>query len=1052
MKTKITKRLFLGFTLFLMGAFGVSATPSLQVSSLEGASKENARGTAKQSKVNTKQDEITLKQAGPINIGGRVRALLCDKRDATGKTLYAGGVAGGLYRSVNGGNSWELLPGDVSHATVSCIVQDDEGTIYVGTGEGFMNTTNSMVTKNNGTFVGSGKLGMGVFKTSSASEAVNFVPLSTTVPDEDNILNPAFDWAYVNELAYNSDTKYLYAATNTGILYSSNKGQNWTKYSVNGISQDIKMVGNLIYFTQKTSETKGFVVKRTANSDLSQAVEVFSKDDTCIRGEKFTTPFGRIELAVTPLDDQFIYASIAYSDGSLAGVFLSEKQGSKEGNQTTWRKLTSSSFYLFEDGNYSNTIIVDPSDKRSIICGGYLLQRGTDVNLDGGYYYWDRLSTPSTPLNPYNAASLVPADIYKEPTYLHENIHVITPFPTGTMDSFYVANDGGIAFYGKMINGESKGFQLRNKGLNITQFFSVAVANDGSLMAGSQGNANLYISRPSENSTADVVVYPSATLSSYPLYNGIISGGNVQASMFQRVVPSVRKAFFTTEPFTVLARMYGDYYNFNNSQAWNFGGGSYYPSRFSSSSKEVVSSVLWETTTDSSIKDSVICRISAGMIVYEKYGGGDTIGYTLKRGDTIKAGYKVFVRSGSHFDYPFMYTFPNDFYLTINGQPDGFPIDTTSFNVKNPIQNRLFVEFYDNIYMTNRPTDFTMTSDLSEQSQMLGWDNGIISSSYYNPSAERIHCIAITNDGNTLFYTVDEFATQKSKLYRVSNLLNYMENNPEILDIKHIFTSSRPISSISLDQQNQNNMLLTCENISNEEANVLYSQKALSSDIEEVQASFKPKTGDLLRKMPVYASLIEMHDSNRVFIGTDDGMYQTTNFLDANPTWVSVDGLTAPVYMIIQQTKNIAAANLGYTNTGGVTEQYSWAGTSLSGAIYIATHGKGIYYCDDEQFINAPKPAIGMKLPKEASIQNSLKIYPNPATDQVNIEYELTKQNKVFVKVVGLDGKLLYQKDLGIKAKGKYIHNINCSNMPKGVSVVQIITGNEVMTSKMILR
>lgn len=40
-------------------------------------------------------------ERGPNNVGGRTRAILVDKNDATGNTVFAGSVGGGLFKTTN---------------------------------------------------------------------------------------------------------------------------------------------------------------------------------------------------------------------------------------------------------------------------------------------------------------------------------------------------------------------------------------------------------------------------------------------------------------------------------------------------------------------------------------------------------------------------------------------------------------------------------------------------------------------------------------------------------------------------------------------------------------------------------------------------------------------------------------------------------------------------------------------------------------------------------------------------------------------------------------
>ncbi len=76
---------------------------------------------------------------GPGNIGGRTRRLVIDPDVAT--TMYAGGVAGGVWKTINGGASWTPLDDFMANLAVTSLAIDpnDTDTLYAGTGEGFFN-------------------------------------------------------------------------------------------------------------------------------------------------------------------------------------------------------------------------------------------------------------------------------------------------------------------------------------------------------------------------------------------------------------------------------------------------------------------------------------------------------------------------------------------------------------------------------------------------------------------------------------------------------------------------------------------------------------------------------------------------------------------------------------------------------------------------------------------------------------------------------------------------------------------------------------------------
>src|SRR5262249_3739784 len=59
---------------------------------------------------------------GPTNVGGRTRALALDVTNE--QIMLAGGITGGMWRSENGGTSWQRTTLPTQHPTVTCLVQD----------------------------------------------------------------------------------------------------------------------------------------------------------------------------------------------------------------------------------------------------------------------------------------------------------------------------------------------------------------------------------------------------------------------------------------------------------------------------------------------------------------------------------------------------------------------------------------------------------------------------------------------------------------------------------------------------------------------------------------------------------------------------------------------------------------------------------------------------------------------------------------------------------------------------------------------------------------
>jgi len=87
---------------------------------------------------------ITWDERGPSNVSGRTRAMLVDAGDATGNTLFAGGVGGGLWVTNNalaGNPTWTNIGDQFGNLAISTLAQDPSNSniMYFGTGEGWFN-------------------------------------------------------------------------------------------------------------------------------------------------------------------------------------------------------------------------------------------------------------------------------------------------------------------------------------------------------------------------------------------------------------------------------------------------------------------------------------------------------------------------------------------------------------------------------------------------------------------------------------------------------------------------------------------------------------------------------------------------------------------------------------------------------------------------------------------------------------------------------------------------------------------------------------------------
>ena len=144
--------------------------------------------------------------------------------------MIAGGISGGLWRTVNEGQSWSLVTGGTDLYSPTCLSQDTRSgrlqTWYCGTGE---------FSGNSAAAVGAAYYGTGIWKSADGGQSWSL--LASTSPGSPTGFDSGFD--YVWSLAIdpsNAAQDEVYAATVGGVQRSLDGGQTWSfvKGSLNG--------------------------------------------------------------------------------------------------------------------------------------------------------------------------------------------------------------------------------------------------------------------------------------------------------------------------------------------------------------------------------------------------------------------------------------------------------------------------------------------------------------------------------------------------------------------------------------------------------------------------------------------------------------------------------------------------------------------------------------------------------------------------------------------------------------------------------------------------
>jgi len=289
---------------------------------------------------------------GPGNVGGRTRAIAIDPTDDTHCTWIAGAASGGIWKTIDCGESWENISPNLPNLSTNSIAQSisNPDVIYVGTGEVF---------GGNSTFV----RGEGIYKSMDRGDSWNL--LSSTI---DNV-----DYVSVNRIAVDpANEDVVVIATNTGIFRSEDGGSSWSQVfdSPNNASVQDLQVDPLDFNIQYAGVNSNGIYKSTDGG-----LTWFLSSDGISQGARF-------EIAVAPSNPNIIYTSTWVSvDGAnndLTIVYFSSDNGQ------TWGEIQvqegfNSNLFLNEQGWYDNTIEVNPYNPYEVFVGGVNIGK---YNLD----------------------------------------------------------------------------------------------------------------------------------------------------------------------------------------------------------------------------------------------------------------------------------------------------------------------------------------------------------------------------------------------------------------------------------------------------------------------------------------------------------------------------------------------------------------------------------------------------------------------------------------------------------------------------------------------
>lgn len=956
-------------------------------------------------------------EMGPDNVGGRTRALLIDPTNPN--RMYAGGVAGGLWVSNNAGGTWNKVSESAENLAVTCITRASNGDIYFGTGEG-------LSSNGGGTSFTPGIIGRGVFKSTDGGNT--FTQLSATKPVNGN--STSEEWALVNDIvAHPTNPLIIYAGTSRGLRVTEDGGNTWVNNYIMTVSTTpAPLIGDVTDIDNHSDGTMIVSLNRKAYISSTGVSGSFINQSTTQTG--LPTAGSRAEFTIAPSNSNIMYASLANGGGFLQGIYHTSDKGQN------WTLIGPGGSVYFEpfgfftgQGAYDNAIAVSPFDPEVIMVGGVELWQWKQTQSSPVAGQWTRIAYefPNIPQNPL---------------YVHSDKHDIKFHPTDSSVA-YIATDGGLFKFDGVTP-----YYPTNKNYNVTQFFSVAFSGLGEILGGTQDNGTLYIDFKGNSSQSAVEV----------------NGGDGAHCEISQLNSNI---LFATSQFGVLVRSKD-----KGKNAGGFGSSVIDPV-IASGAPFVTPIELWESFDDPNSLDSVkfiaspmsqnlgvskggnkaftdtlsptqssaiiipgSIEVKAGAQVLTDVDNGNgtgtfagsgsgTINYTSGRisvaftnapltNTIVVATYKVQYTAGTTIKvtsktagYPFDYQLPVSLF-----QGD-------SILIHDRVQAKLALGLNGSVWITRRALDFAADPSWIRVADIFGTQN-----------------MAFTKDGNILYV-----GTIGGAVYRISNLSALVDSMKTptsttpanaTVQVAQIYNNvGRFITDVSVDPNNNDHLVITLGNY----GNTTYIERSINATA--ATPTFTPKQGTGATKlpaMPVYTAVIDRTDAKRVIIGTEYGIYSTSDITVSNPVWTAENnGMPrVPVFMMRQQTQDL-----------------SWDRQILnSGIIYAGTHGRGFFKTNT---LASP----GVSVPEKSSIIDkiaSVKVYPNPMSTIANLNFTLPDPaNNANIKFYDFNGKVVKMMKLQNLRAGNQTVTFNNEEMPVGTYFVRLEAGTVNLNTKLVV-
>jgi hypothetical protein len=390
-------------------------------------------------------------EEGPITIptnkidytSGGLGRVTCVRFDPNNENIiFIGSASGGIWKSTNSGNGWtplemsSILSLGISDIAISKM---NSSVIYAGTGDP------------NGVDMSRG-YSVGVIKSTNGGST--WFPTSLAYEIKDN-------FQVGSVLVFPNNSNYAIAGTSQGIWKTTDGGISWAKKTNN-------LFFRHLVFSPNNSD---YIYASTFSYSGGAAIYVSIDGGETWNLSKSFSSASRIALAVTPADDNYVYALCvnASTDGFL-GFYVSTDRAANwalKSQSPNILDITDNGSSSGGQGFYDLALAVSKTNKNIIYSGGIHIWKSTDLGVNWSLAtHWQGINKP----------------------YVHADQHDLV---LNSSNILYSANDGGVF----QSTDEGATWSDLSNGLAIQQFYCISASNLTSaiITGGSQDNGTQYM-------------------------------------------------------------------------------------------------------------------------------------------------------------------------------------------------------------------------------------------------------------------------------------------------------------------------------------------------------------------------------------------------------------------------------------------------------------------------------------------------------------------------------------------------------------------------------